>query len=94
MGPALPAGVVDDLPGDEPGVLGGQESDDAGRVGRLADPAEGERRARRRFLFGCHLSERTGHRAAAARIIRNGARASTATRRSKSSAEVCATDPQ
>ena len=30
----------------------------------------------------------------AARIIRNGARASTATRRSKSSTEVCATDPQ
>jgi hypothetical protein len=30
------------LAGDEPGVLGGQECDDAGRVGRLADPAEGD----------------------------------------------------
>lgn len=63
-GPALAAGVVDGLARDEPGVMRGQESDDAGRVGRLADPAEDERRARRRFLFGCHLTERTRHRAA------------------------------
>jgi len=47
-----------------PASRGGEERDDGGRIGRLADPAEGERRARLSFLFGCHLPERTGRRAA------------------------------
>jgi hypothetical protein len=40
----LPAGRVDDLAGDEGGVCGGEERHYPSDVGRLTDPAQGERR--------------------------------------------------